>query len=207
MRAAEIELLLPEVLRRTVVPGSPMSALVGVMESMHAPAEEALRGFPSVLDPRATPDRFVGMLATWVDLARLDATPAGRIDAARMRLLVSLAAELADWRGTPGGLMWLLTLATGVAGLQLESTGPFAVRIVVPPASAAQADLVREIAAQEKPAHLVVEVVVAAAGPPGTAAAGTPGTAAAGSSGTAPTATGPTAAGPATAAPAGGATT
>ncbi|MBI4901593.1 MAG: phage tail protein [Actinobacteria bacterium] len=162
MRAAEIELLLPEVLRRTVVPGSPMSALIAVMESMHAPSEAALRGFPSVLDPLTTPDRFVGMLATWVDLARLDETPAGRIDTARMRLLVSLASELSDRRGTPGGLMWLLTLATGVTGLQLESTGPFAARIVVPHASAAQADLVREIAVQEKPAHLVVEVVVEA---------------------------------------------
>ncbi|HSN12343.1 MAG TPA: phage tail protein [Propionibacteriaceae bacterium] len=176
MRAADIELLLPEVLRRTVVADSPMSALVGVMEAMHAPAEEALRGFPSVLDPLATPDRFVGMLATWVDLARLDLTPAGRIDAARMRLLVSLAAELSDWRGTPGGLMWLLTLATGVQGLHLDSTGPFAVRISVPQESAAQADLVREIAAQEKPAHLVVEVVVAAAAAPAppAPAAGTP---------------------------------
>ncbi len=160
MRAAEIELLLPEVLRRTVLPGSPMAALVGVMEAMHAPAEEALRGFPSVLDPLGTPDRFVGMLATWVDLARLDETPAGHLDRARMRVLVSLAADLAHWRGTPGGLMWIVSVATGVAGLRLEQKGPFAVRVVVPAAAAAQADLVREIAAQEKPAHLVVEVVV-----------------------------------------------
>lgn len=160
MRAAEIELLLPEVLRRTVVPDSPMAALVGVMEAMHAPAEAALREFPLALDPLTTPDRFVDMLATWVDLARLDETPAGRIDRARMRLLVSLAADLAHWRGTPGGLMWIVGLATGVDGLRLEQTGPFRVRIVVPAAASAQAGLVREIAAQEKPAHLVVDVVV-----------------------------------------------
>lgn len=160
MRAAEIELLLPEVLRRTVVPDSPMAALVGVMEAMHAPAEEAVRGFPTILDPLTTPDRFVGMLARWVDLARLDETPAGRIDLARMRLLTSVAAELAQWRGTPGGLMWVLGLATGVAGLRLETVGPFRVRVVVPAGAAAQADLIREIAAQEKPAHLVVEVAV-----------------------------------------------
>jgi len=166
MRAAEIELLLPEVLRRTVVPGSPMAALVGVMEAMHAPAEAALRGFGSVLDPLSTPDQFVGMLATWVDLARLDETPAGHLDRGRLRLLVSLAADLAQWRGTPGGLMWIASLATGVTGLRLEQTGPFAVRILVPAAAAAQADLVREIAAQEKPAHLVVEIVVDA--PPAT---------------------------------------
>ena len=43
MRAAEIELLLPEVIRRTVVSGSPMAALVGVMEAMQAPAEAAVR--------------------------------------------------------------------------------------------------------------------------------------------------------------------
>ena len=160
MRAPEIELLLPEVMRRTVLPDSPMAALVGVMEAMHAPAESALREFPLALDPLTTPDRFVDMLATWVDLARLDETSAGRLDRARMRLLVSLAADLSHWRGTPGGLMWILGLATGVEGLRLEQTGPFRVRIVVPAASAAQADLVRAIAAQEKPAHLVVDVVV-----------------------------------------------
>ncbi len=160
MRAAEIELLLPEVMRRTVVEGSPMAAVVGVMEAMHVPAEAALRDFPSVLDPLATPDPFVDMLATWVDLARLDQTPAGRIDRARVRLLVSLSADLAHWRGTPGGLMWLLGLATGVEGLRLEPTGPFRVRVVVPATASAQAALVREIAAQEKPAHLVVDVVV-----------------------------------------------
>ncbi len=164
MRAAEIELLLPEVLRRTVVPDSPMAALVAVMEAMHAPAEATLRDFPSVLDPLTTPDRFVGLLATWVDLARLDETAAGHLDRARMRLLVSLSPELARWRGTPGGLMWLLGLATGVADLRLEPTGPFAVRIVVPAAAATQAGLVREIAAQEKPAHLVVDVVVDGSG-------------------------------------------
>ncbi len=160
MRAAEIELLLPEVLRRTVVAGSPMAALVGVMEAMQAPAEAAVRDFPAVLDPLTTPDRFVDMLATWVDLARLGETSAGRIDSARMRLLVSLAADLAHWQGTPGGLLWLLGLATGVTGLRLEDAGAFRVRIVVPAASAAQADLVRAIAAQEKPAHLVVDVAV-----------------------------------------------
>ena len=56
--------------------------------------------------------------------------------------------------------MWIVGLATGVDGLRLEQTGPFRVRIVVPAAASAQAGLVREIAAQEKPAHLVVDVVV-----------------------------------------------
>ena len=164
MRAAEIELLLPEVMRRTVVPDSPMAALVGVMEAMHAPAEAALRDFPLALDPLTTPDRFVDMLATWVDLARLDQTSAGRIDRARMRLLVSLAADLSHWRGTPGGLLWILGLATGVEGLRLDPAGSFRVRIVVPAAAAGQADLVRAIAAQEKPAHLVVDVTVEGSG-------------------------------------------
>ena len=137
MRAAEIELLLPEVMRRTVVADSPMAALVGVMEAMHAPSEAALQEFPLALDPLTTPDRFVDMLATWVDLARLDETPAGRIDRARMRLLVSLAADLSHWRGTPGGLMWILGLATGVEGLNLDEAGPFRARITVPAAAAA----------------------------------------------------------------------
>lgn len=161
MRAADIELLLPEVMRRTVSPGSPLAALLAVMEAQHAPAEAAVATLPSVLDPLTTPDRFVDMLAEWVDLARLDQTPAGHLDQDRLRLLVSLAPDIAARRGTAAGLLAVLAYATGVADLRLVDSGPFHVTVVVPAADAGRADLVREVAAQEKPAHLVVSVEVA----------------------------------------------
>lgn len=166
MRAREIELLLPEVLRRTAVPGSPMAALVAVMEEQHRPSEDVLGAIADIFDPLTTPDRFVPMLAEWVDLVRLDETSAGHLERDRLRLLVSLTAQVGRTRGTEAGLVQLLHLATGVNGLRLEATGPFACRLVVPAGDAAQAELIRALTEQEKPAHLVVEVVVEAP-PPG----------------------------------------
>ena len=42
MKQREIEQLLPGVFQRTAVPGSPLDALLGVMEGMHAPSEAVL---------------------------------------------------------------------------------------------------------------------------------------------------------------------
>ena len=100
MRAAEIALLLPEVIRRTITPESPMAALLAVMEEMHSPVEDLLGDMPALFDPIRCPEQFLPVLARWVDLERLDLTPAGRIDSERMRLLVSLAATLGRGRGT-----------------------------------------------------------------------------------------------------------
>ena len=52
MRADHITLLLPEVYQRAVVPGSPLAALLDVMDAMHAPVEAALGGLPAVFDPQ-----------------------------------------------------------------------------------------------------------------------------------------------------------
>lgn len=176
MRAAEIELLLPEVLRRTVLPGSPMDALVAVMEELHRPAEATLAGIAEVFDPLRCPPEFVAMLARWVDLARLDESPAGRLGPERLRLLVELTAELGRTRGTEQGLSRLIEIATGVE-IQLVATGPFAATLLVPTAAAARLELIRHIAEQEKPAHLLLEVRLAGEAPvdaPPAAAEGRP---------------------------------
>lgn len=163
MRATEIAQLLPEVVRRSILPGAPLAALLAVMEAQHAPAEAAVASLPVALDPLVTPSRFVPMLAEWVDLGRLDRTSAGRLDPERLRLLVSLAAELAAARGTEPGLLQTLRIATGIRELRLENVGPFRSRVVVPASAAAQVALVTALVAQEKPAHQVVEVIVAPA--------------------------------------------
>ena len=89
-------LLLPEVIRRGAQPGSPLGALLDVMEAMHAPAETALRGLPSILDPQTTPDDFVPFLATWVGLD--DVVPDGvefEAGVGRLRQLVATSAARA----------------------------------------------------------------------------------------------------------------
>lgn len=181
MRAAEIALLLPEVLRRTVVPGSPMSAILAVMEDLHAPAEEVLAEVSTIVDPLRTPDRFVEMLAAWVDLQRWNASTAGRIETDRLRLLVAMSARVGSRRGTARGLLEVLTVATGIGGIRVDeavpSMGPggapdglprpFHFRVAVPPGGESQLALITELVEQEKPAHVTAEVIMVETADPG----------------------------------------
>lgn len=159
MRAADIALLLPQVYQRAALPGSPLAALLEVMAALHEPVEEVLRDLPGVLDPLTCPDRFVPMLAAWVDLDRLDRTGAGRLDSDRLRLLVHLAAELGRTRGTAPGLDAVVRAATGAPECRIVPDGPFRVRVALPGATPGQVELAREVIAQEKPAHLAVLVL------------------------------------------------
>lgn len=164
MRSAEIRLLLPEVLQRCCIPESPLDALIGVMEAMHAPSEAVLTDLGSVVDPHRTPDRFVGMLADWLDLGGL-----GRIETGRMRQLVAAAAELNRRRGTAAGLRQLLVIATGLTDIAVQSPGsdasgaplPFHVNVLLPTtASQESLALVTAIVQREKPAHVTADVLI-----------------------------------------------
>jgi phage tail-like protein len=166
--AERIALLLPEVYRRALAPGSPLDGVLHVMDAQQAPVEAVLDRFPDVFDPYLTPDRFVAYLARWVDLVRwLDdedselATGQGRL-----RVLVAASAELARRRGTASGLRAALTLALGVPGVTVDDEVPgpdglpmpFLVRVTVPAEAALHAELVERIVREEKPAHVVAEV-------------------------------------------------
>ncbi|MFN8073810.1 MAG: phage tail protein [Kineosporiaceae bacterium] len=169
MRADHVALLLPEVYQRAVLPGSPLAALLEVMEALHAPTEEVLGSLPAVFDPQRAPERFVPYLAGWVDLDRWledDGTfPAG---SARLRQLVASAAALSRRRGTVSGLRDTLTLALGVPGVVVDDAvpaasgvgvRPFHVRVSLPAAAREYASLVARIVDQEKPAHVSAEIV------------------------------------------------
>jgi phage tail-like protein len=175
MQADKIALLLPEVIRRAVVPGGPLAALLAVMEVQHGRSEGVLDDLPRVFDPLRTEDRFVPMLARWVDLERLD-EGGGAIELARMRLLVAMSARIGRRRGTLRGLLEVLTLATGLRGYTVDDRvpsvlpngqagppRPFHIKLTVPAEGAPLVELVRAIVEQEKPAHLTAEVVLAAA--------------------------------------------
>jgi phage tail-like protein len=171
MLTPQIELLLPEVLRRTCVPGTPMAALLAVMEAHHDPAEAILANLAEFFDPLQTPDRFVPMLARWVDLDRLNSD--GGIEVGRMRLLVSMAAVIARRRGTRAGLLQVLQIATGVAGIEVDEAvpdedgapRPFHIRVLLPAGADSMITVVETIVEQEKPAHITAEVAVAASAP------------------------------------------
>ncbi len=176
MDADRIALLLPEVYRRALRPGSPLDALLHVMAAQHAPVEGVLERFPDVLDPYLAPDRLVAYLARWVDLARwLDDDGELATGHGRLRVLVAASAALARRRGTAAGLQEALTLALGVPGITVDdrvpgpdgSPLPFVVRVTLPAAAAEHAALVERVVREEKPAHVVAEVAYAGAPPDG----------------------------------------
>jgi phage tail-like protein len=177
MQRAAIERLLPEVFQRAVEPASPLAAVLDVMESQHAPAEEALLGLADVFDPRRTDERFLTMLAHWVDLARLNPQRAGDTDldwrpqswpipAGRLRELIANAAELSQQRGTASGLVRFLEIATGTGPYTLEERVPgedgmpipYHVRLIAPRAAQPFEELVERIVEQEKPAYVTWEL-------------------------------------------------
>lgn len=175
MRADRIALLLPEVYRRTIVPGTPLASLIDVMEQLHAPVETVLAELPMYFDPQRTPDRFVPFLARWVDLDRWMDEGSDTFDSGvgRLRQVVAAAARLSRLRGTAEGLRDALELAIGVAGVGIEEgldaagkTRPYHAVVTLPAEAAAHDMLVRRIVAQEKPAHVTVDVVYANGAPP-----------------------------------------
>lgn len=160
--------VLPEVLRVTALPGSPLTALAAVADDLHAPVSAVLDHVDDVVAPFRTPARLVPFLAGWVDLGWLTTADAERgstrvlgIAPDRLRDLIAASADLSARRGTPGGLARFLHLATGVDGfLVQEVPGAFHVRVVVPAPAADQRELVARLLEVLKPAHVTGEVVL-----------------------------------------------
>lgn len=182
MRTPTIERLLPSAYQRAAVPGSVLAALLEVMEALHAPDEEILAGVDALFGPYTCRENFLPFLAGWVTLdylvgvPRSRATEAGagvpRVDgplllpAERVRDLVDNAAELVRLRGTPEGLIRLLTVATGVAGFAVEEPPdrPFHVVVVVPEAARRHEAVIALIVEREKPAATTFGLVFASEG-------------------------------------------
>lgn len=178
MKQAQIVELLPDVFKVGATVENPLSALLGVMEELHARDESILAGFGTYVDARRTPDEFVPYLAGWVDLAWLLVDPpddpyaqpgtpfAGGLGA--LRELVATAAEASKWRGTAAGLQRMLETATGVQGYRIVETVAdeqgrplaFHVQVVVPSEAEVFLDLVKRIVEHEKPAHVIADVVL-----------------------------------------------
>ncbi len=179
MKRAEIEQLLPEIFRRTVRPGTPLAALLDVMEELHEPSEEVLHELDRHFDAARCADSMVPYLALWVDLdwllSRAEDEPhsEGRPFPAgmgRLRLLIERAFRLSQWRGTRRGLQLFLETATGLAGFQIQeqppdSIGrprPFHLRIVAPAEAKPLSLLIERIVEQERPAFVTYELEFAA---------------------------------------------
>jgi phage tail-like protein len=173
MKRNEIESLLPEVFRRTLVQRPPranvLHALLSVMEALHEPDEEALASLPLYLNPFEAPDEFVAFLARWLDLDRfLSETEASPLVSGlgQLRQLIAAAPQLSKWRGTAYGLTLFLEMATGVPGFVLQETVsdaegrplPFHVRLFAPAAAREYHNLIQQILELEKPAYVTYDL-------------------------------------------------
>jgi phage tail-like protein len=160
MRRKQIEKLLPEVFQRTLGVSPLLGGLLDVMEELHAPTEATLAEIHQTFDPRRCQDAFVPMLAQWVGLDVHVTTGLGR-----MRELVAHAVSLSQWRGTAEGIARLLTTATGMSGFDIQENiddaghaRPFHMLVTAPAASAAHKDMLDELIAAEKPAHVTAQL-------------------------------------------------
>ena len=162
MKRNEIARLLPGLFQRTLGEGGPLEALLAVMEALHAPSEAALAELPALFHPLRAPERFVPLLARWVDLELPVTTGLGR-----MRELVASAVALSRWRGTARGLRLFLETATGCSDFVLEERvpgpegrlRPFHLRVRAPAGLAPHRAMLEAIIEREKPAYLTYELL------------------------------------------------
>jgi len=166
-----------------VEPDRRMSAVLGVMETLHEPVETVLHDLDRYLDPRLARPDFVPYLAGWVDLdwllvaapsEPLATTPSLASGLGTLRELVAAAAELARWRGTARGLLRFLDTATGTPGFAIEENvsgdqrqpRPFHLRVVAPAEAAVYRPLIERVIVAEKPAYATYELVFATGATP-----------------------------------------
>ena len=167
MHREEVDRLLPGVFQRTLAGAGqrgPLSALLDVMVALLDPREAAMQRLPSILDPRVAPERFVPLLARWLDLGLVVSTGPGF-----QRELIANAVELSRWRGTSEGLIRFLSIATGVSGFKvqegvLDDKGkikPCYIRVIAPALTKPHERMMESIIELYKPAYVTHNLVYA----------------------------------------------
>jgi phage tail-like protein len=174
MKSADIRELIPAVIRQAIKSADPADALLRIMEALQRPSEDVLDEIDLYFDPRRTPDRFLPMLASWVNIDRfLGCTRLERKSIGSASILfpllrewIAAEAHISKWSGTEKGLRMLLEAATGARGFQiiegLDHDGlprPFHLRLIAPAEANGQVALIERILELEKPAYVTSEPV------------------------------------------------
>jgi phage tail-like protein len=171
MKTAQIKGLLPAVFQGAAEGGTPLNAILDVMETMHAPTEALLDHIEIFFDPYRAPDVFVPYLASWVDLTGILDPPRARDTSGiyslstgigRLREVTAAAITLSKWRGTRKGLLLYLETATGLNGFTIDEAAvgsdgkviPFHLRITAPAGGVEHRTLIKRIIDMEKPAYV-----------------------------------------------------
>ena len=143
----------------------PLSSLLAAADGMHQPVSDVLDHLETWFHTLSAPDKMVGYLASWVDLGWLtipetatrarSALPSGT---GPLRDLIGESADLAARRGTVGGIVRFLEVATKRTGFTVQDAGGFHLRVTVPAGAEDLVETVARIVAATKPAHVTADV-------------------------------------------------
>jgi phage tail-like protein len=156
-----VEQLLPSVFRRAIKPANALGALTAIIADFYDPAEQAAGMLDHYFDPWRCPERFLPLLAAWVDIPQPITTGSWR-----MRELIAVAVRLHQVRGTRRALLAFLEAATGLRGFEIHETvrdakgniRPFVVVVRAPGAAREHAAMIQRIIDSERPAQVQCEL-------------------------------------------------
>ena len=130
-----------------------LGQFLNIFDSIWMPLERQINQLFAYFDPLLAPAEFLPWLSGWVDLALDENWPE-----ARRRQLIHEAANLYRRRGTAGALRDYLRIYTGTEPL-ISEDGPggnpfhFTVMFRLVDVSTLDADRIKRIIEEEKPAH------------------------------------------------------
>ncbi len=163
MERDQVLRFLPDVIRRTVVPGTPALGLTDAMVSLLDPVDRRLLVLDAYFDPFRAPTALLPFLAGWVDLGWLplrERADGDGLPLERLRRLVALAPLFAKRRGTATGLETLLRVALDAPAIRVvdRPDRPFHLVVELPSVASADRRLAELIVRVEKPIHLTHEI-------------------------------------------------
>jgi phage tail-like protein len=129
-----------------------MARMLLIFEAIWEPLEQRQDHFPLYFAPSTCPASLLTWLASWLNLS-LDPT----WPEPRQRALLGEAMDLYRWRGTPYGLARMIEVCTGLTPFITEDPKQpyvFRVAVTIPQSTRVRPELIEEIVAQHKPAHV-----------------------------------------------------
>lgn len=158
MDAQSLLELLPRAFReaeRRASPGSPLAALVSVIEGLLQPIDDVVCELHRHVNPRTCPEPLLPLLATWLSDAWVSS-----LDASCERELLASYAGLSAERGTRRALCRALRLVAACRDVEVEESSsiPFHFSVTVPESLRPELSRLQRTIEQYKPAHTTAEL-------------------------------------------------
>jgi phage tail-like protein len=150
--------LLPRTFReaeRRAPAGSPLAAVLSVIEGLLQPIDDVISELHRHADPRTTPEPLLPLLASW-----LSDSWVASADASCEREQLATFARLSAHRGTRRALCQALRLTAACSDIDIEEspTVPFHFSVTLPEALRPQLARLERTLELHKPAHTTAEL-------------------------------------------------